>query len=83
MVEWLIQIELQLEVICQFSRHYNNVNVRYLWNINACIQIFDNWMDRLECDGLYDEKWLRKTVIYLSGLKTPNFVFFRFYQGNI
>ncbi len=44
--KWLIRIVLQLEVICQFSRHYN-VNVRYLWNIHACIHIFDNWMDHL------------------------------------
>ncbi len=25
----------------------------------ACVAIFDNWMDRFECDGLHDEKWLR------------------------
>ncbi len=37
----------------------NNANVRYLWNIHACIRIFDNWMDRFECDGLHDENWLR------------------------
>ncbi len=58
MVEWLIQIVLQLAVICQFSRHYND-KVRYLWNIHACIHIFHNLMDRFECDGLHDEKLLR------------------------
>ncbi len=37
----------------------NYVNVRYVWNIHACIHIFHNWMDSFECDGLHDEKWLK------------------------
>ncbi len=37
----------------------NNVNARYFCNIHACMPIFDNWMDRFECDCLHDEKWLR------------------------
>ncbi len=45
----LIQIVLQLEIICQFSRHYKQ------W----FLIIFDNWMDCFEWDGLHNEKWLR------------------------
>ncbi len=58
--EWLIQIELQLEVICQISRHYKQcqcqIFMEYTW---LCIQIFHNWMDHFERDVLDDEKLLR------------------------
>ncbi len=58
--EWLIQIELQLEVICQISRHYKQcqcqIFMEYTW---LCIQIFHNLMDHFERDVLDDEKLLR------------------------
>ncbi len=53
----LIQIVLQLEVICQFSRHYKQCQCQiFIEYIHACIQMFHNWMDHFECDGLHDEK---------------------------
>ncbi len=61
MVEGLIQIVLQLEVICQFSRHYKQCQC-HIFLEYTCVystHIFDNRMDRFECDGLHDDKRLR------------------------
>ncbi len=46
MVEWVIQIVLQLEVICQFSRHYKQRQCQIFMGYTR-IQIFCEEFDRL------------------------------------
>ncbi len=61
-LDWLngwFKLYFNLRSFANLADITNNVNVRYLRNIHVCIQIFDNWMDCFECDGLHDEKWLR------------------------